>query len=127
MTEDAGTGGCRDIHRSTKILASRTDQYPNGPHRLDGCPNRVPKQAVPATDLPVQAAGGALSLGGNIAEWTESHTKGEQVLRGGSWLLPQAFFQRLALRRLGQPSAAALDAGFRCAKSADSWPGASAD
>src|SRR5262249_27056913 len=61
-------------------------------------------------------------LGGHVAEWTESHTKGERVLRGGSWLLPQPYFQRLALRRLGPPGAA-LDSSFRCAASVDSWPG----
>lgn len=58
----------------------------------------------------------------NVAEWTETHTKGERVLRGGSWLLPQPFFQRLALRRLGPPGAA-LDSSFRCAVSVESWPG----
>jgi formylglycine-generating enzyme required for sulfatase activity len=77
-------------------------------------PKPLPQRAVAVGD-------GARSLGGNITEWTESHTKGERVLRGGSWLLPQAYFQRLALRRLGQPGAE-LDAGFRCAKSAESWP-----
>jgi formylglycine-generating enzyme required for sulfatase activity len=84
-------------------------------------PAPLPKRAVAVTDMAIQVADGARSLGGNIAEWTESRIKGEQVLRGGSWLLPQAYFQRLALRRLGPPGAA-LDAGFRCAKSADSWP-----
>jgi serine/threonine protein kinase len=74
-------------------------------------PQPLPKQAVP------QSRG----LGGNVAEWTETHTKGERVLRGGSWLLPQAFFQRLALRRLGPPGAA-LDSSFRCAATVASWP-----
>jgi hypothetical protein len=60
--------------------------------------------------------------GGNVAEWTETHTKGQRVLRGGSWLLPQPYFQRLALRRLGAPGAT-LDSTFRCAKSTDRWPG----
>lgn len=74
-------------------------------------PQALPKQAI------VQSHG----FGGNVAEWTESHTQGERVLRGGSWLLPQAFFQRLALRRIGPPGAA-LDSSFRCAASATSWP-----
>jgi formylglycine-generating enzyme required for sulfatase activity len=84
-----------------------------------------PPQPLPKQALPVAAAGGviaqSLGLGGNVAEWTEAHTKGERVLRGGSWLLPQPFFQRLALRRLGPPGAA-LDSSFRCATSLDNWP-----
>jgi len=81
----------------------------------------VPTQAV-VTNMAAREADGASSLGGSIAEWTESHTKDEQVLRGGSWLLPQAYFQRLAARRLAPPGASLDDAGFRCAKSVDSWP-----
>ncbi len=84
-----------------------------------------PRQPSPKQAVPVAAAGGVIAqsrgFGGNVAEWTESHTKGERILRGGSWLLPQAFFQRLALRRLGPPGAA-LDSGFRCAASVESWP-----
>ena len=59
--------------------------------------------------------------GGNVAEWAETRLDGQRVLRGGSWLLPQPFFQRLALRRLAPPGAV-LDAGFRCAQSLESWP-----
>jgi formylglycine-generating enzyme required for sulfatase activity len=84
-------------------------------------PEPLFKQAVAVTGLATKVTDGARSLGGNIAEWTESYTKGERVLRGGSWLLPQAYFQRLAARRL-EPPGAALDAGFRCAKSVESWP-----
>ena len=76
-----------------------------------------PRPPQPAGSVVAQSRG----FGGNVAEWTESHTKGERVLRGGSWLLPQAFFQRLALRRLGPPGAA-LDSSFRCAASVESWP-----
>jgi formylglycine-generating enzyme required for sulfatase activity len=75
----------------------------------------------PAQPLPKHAIAQSRGFGGNVAEWTESHTKGERVLRGGSWLLSQAFFQRLALRRLGPPGAA-LDSSFRCAASVESWP-----
>ena len=59
--------------------------------------------------------------GGNVTEWTETRITGQRVLRGGSWLLPQPFYQRLALRRLAPPGAV-LDAGFRCAQSLESWP-----
>jgi formylglycine-generating enzyme required for sulfatase activity len=81
------------------------------------------KRVLPTTDAATAAHDGSRVLGGNVAEWTETHTKGERVLRGGSWLLPQPFFQRLALRRLSPPGAA-LDGAFRCAKSVESWPGA---
>jgi len=64
---------------------------------------------------------GSHGLGGDVAEWTESRIEGQPVLRGGSWLLPQPYFQRLALRRLASPGAV-LDGSFRCAKSLESWP-----
>jgi formylglycine-generating enzyme required for sulfatase activity len=86
-------------------------------------PAPLAKRVLPTTDAATAAHDGSRVLGGNVAEWTETHTKGERVLRGGSWLLPQPFFQRLALRRLSPPGAA-LDGAFRCAKSVESWPGA---
>jgi serine/threonine protein kinase len=89
-------------------------------------PKALPTQAVATTDMGTKVGGGALGLGGNIAEWTDSQSKDERVLRGGSWLLPQAYFQRLALRRLSPPGAA-LDAGFRCAMNVDRWPEATAE
>lgn len=86
-----------------------------------------PPELLPKHVLPVTAAGDTVAqsrgFGGNVAEWTEAHTKGERVLRGGSWLLPQPYFQRLALRRL-ETAGAALDSSFRCAVSVESWPGA---
>jgi Protein kinase domain/Sulfatase-modifying factor enzyme 1 len=57
----------------------------------------------------------------NVAEWTETRVQGQRVLRGASWLLPQPYFQRLALRRL-EPAGGVLDASFRCATSLESWP-----
>lgn len=77
-------------------------------------------EARPPQPLSKQVIAQSRGFGGNVAEWTESHTKGERVLRGGSWLLPQPFFQRLALRRIGPPGAA-LDSSFRCAASVESW------
>jgi serine/threonine protein kinase len=55
-----------------------------------------------------------------VAEWTETRIEGQHVLRGASWLLPQPYFQRLALRRLPPPGAV-LDSSFRCAASVASW------
>jgi serine/threonine protein kinase len=84
----------------------------------------APPTPLPQTALPVGAAGNltAHDMGGNVAEWTETPIAAQRVLRGGSWLLPQPYFQRLALRRLAAPGAV-LDAGFRCAMSVESWPG----
>jgi serine/threonine protein kinase len=65
---------------------------------------------------------GTGSVGLAVAEWTETRVEGQRVLRGASWLLPQPYFQRLALRRLAPPGAV-LDAGFRCAVFVESWPG----
>jgi serine/threonine protein kinase len=87
-------------------------------------------QPVPPVPLPARAValdGTALpasprGLGGNVAEWTETRIAGQRVLRGGSWLLPQPFFQRLALRRNPTTSGAAMDSSFRCAASLESWP-----
>jgi formylglycine-generating enzyme required for sulfatase activity len=86
-------------------------------------PAPVPERVLPVAETSAGENAKSRGLGGNVAEWTESHTKGERVLRGGSWLLPQPFFQRLALRRIGPPGAA-LDSGFRCAVSVENWPDA---
>jgi serine/threonine protein kinase/formylglycine-generating enzyme required for sulfatase activity len=79
-------------------------------------------------DPPASASSGAPQGAGSsgssrlaVAEWTETRVEGQRTLRGGSWLLPQPLFQRLALRRLPPPGAI-LDASFRCATSLESWP-----
>jgi formylglycine-generating enzyme required for sulfatase activity len=82
-------------------------------------PTQLPTRALAVTE---PAGHGSRALGGNIAEWTETRIEGQRVLRGASWILPQPYFQRLALRRLAAPGGV-LDAGFRCAMSLESWPG----
>lgn len=62
-----------------------------------------------------------LTEANNVAQWAETRIPGQRVLRGGSWLLPQPYFQRLALRRLAPPGGVS-DASFRCATSLESWP-----
>lgn len=69
-----------------------------------------------------RSGGVAQVASGRVAEWTETRTPSQHILRGGSWLLPEPYFQRLALRRQAPPGAA-LDASFRCAASVASWPG----
>jgi formylglycine-generating enzyme required for sulfatase activity len=84
-----------------------------------------PGAPLPAHAVPIDAREEP-GLGGNVAEWTETRIAGQRVLRGGSWLLPQPYFQRLALRRNPPPSGAVLDSSFRCATSLDSWPDSAA-
>jgi formylglycine-generating enzyme required for sulfatase activity len=82
----------------------------------------VSGRVFPWGDQPDGAAGSTAGASlGHVAEWTETRIPGQRVLRGGSWLLPEPYFQRLALRRLAPPGAV-LDAGFRCAASVGSWP-----
>ena len=81
-------------------------------------------RVFPWGDQPDPPPQSAPQAGLSVAEWTEPRIAGQRILRGGSWLLPQPFFQRLALRRLAAPGAV-LDASFRCATSVESWPDAS--
>lgn len=85
-------------------------------------PTQLPTRALAVTEPAVLGNDGSRPLGGNVAEWTETRIEGQRVLRGASWILPQPYFQRLALRRLAAPGGV-LDAGFRCATSLASWPG----
>jgi formylglycine-generating enzyme required for sulfatase activity len=95
---------------STRGAAGQVFPWGDAPER----PASLPSQPVAVS--PSRAPG-------NVAEWTEARILGQRVVRGGSWLLPQAYFQRLALRRVAQSGAPApLDASFRCAASATSWP-----
>jgi serine/threonine protein kinase len=84
-------------------------------------PAPLPRRALPVTAPGIGGKDGAHTLGGNVAEWTETWIEGQRVLRGASWILPQPYFQRLALRRLAAPGGV-LDASFRCAASVEIWP-----
>ncbi len=84
-------------------------------------PAPLPTRALAVTEPASAGKSGYRMLGGNVAEWTETRIEGQRVLRGASWILPQPYFQRLALRRLAAPGGV-LDAGFRCAASLESWP-----
>jgi formylglycine-generating enzyme required for sulfatase activity len=78
-------------------------------------------RVFPWGDQPDPPASSGARAGLAVAEWTEARIEGQRTLRGGSWLLSQPYFQRLALRRLAAPGAV-LDASFRCALSVESWP-----
>ncbi len=87
-------------------------------------PAPVAKSVRPEAEAGPAGALAALQWGSNVAEWTEARIQGQRVLRGGSWRLPQPYFQRLALRRLA-PKGAVLDGSFRCSSSLEAWPGSS--
>jgi len=82
-----------------------------------------PPMPLPAQLLPVPESGTDVSQTwlSNAAEWTETRIDGQRVLRGASWLMPEPYFQRLALRRLA-PRGAVMDSSFRCVHSLERWP-----
>ena len=65
---------------------------------------------------------GTRGLGGALWEWTIPNVGASAVLRGSSWLETDVVRERLAARRMEEPTHGYDDVGFRCAKSADSWP-----
>jgi formylglycine-generating enzyme required for sulfatase activity len=78
-----------------------------------------------ATDGPAEGIGGRYKgLSGNVWQWVDSKVGGRKVLKGGSWLEPNPANKRAATRRYELPNRADEDSGFRCAKSATSWPDA---
>jgi formylglycine-generating enzyme required for sulfatase activity len=75
------------------------------------------------TDGPAEGIGGRYKgLSGNVWQWVDSKVGGRRVLKGGSWLEPNPANKRAAARRYELPSRADADSGFRCAKSATTWP-----
>jgi serine/threonine protein kinase/formylglycine-generating enzyme required for sulfatase activity len=83
--------------------------------------NAAPSNLLAVSDqLPVGQFG-VRGLGGAVWEWVDGGTTSERVLRGASWLDTNPVHQRLATRRLEDPTRAFVDTGFRCAKSVDAW------
>ena len=77
------------------------------------------------TDGPDEGIGGRYKgLSGSVWQWVDTKVGGRRVLKGGSWLEPNPANKRAATRRYELPSRADEDSGFRCAKSAPSWPDA---
>jgi formylglycine-generating enzyme required for sulfatase activity len=90
----------------------------NNAHLSDGS---APSNLLPVSDQPPIAEFGVRGLGGAVWEWVDGGTTSERVLRGASWLDSNPVHQRLATRRLEDPTHAFVDTGFRCAKSVDAW------
>jgi serine/threonine protein kinase len=64
-------------------------------------------------------------LSGNVWQWVDTtNANGAKVLKGGSWLEQNPANRRAAVQRMEQPSRADADSGFRCARSAPTWPDA---
>jgi formylglycine-generating enzyme required for sulfatase activity len=63
-------------------------------------------------------------LGGTLWEWVAPNEGTIPVLRGPSWQETDPVRERLAARRLEDPSRAFADVGFRCAQPVEMWPDA---
>jgi hypothetical protein len=81
-----------------------------------------PTPLVPVTEQQPTGRFGNRGLGGSLWEWVNDGTPTQRVLRGASWRDRNPLEQRLAMRRLEDPTHAFIDTGFRCARSVDVWP-----
>jgi Sulfatase-modifying factor enzyme 1/Protein kinase domain len=63
-------------------------------------------------------------LGGALWEWVAPNKGTVPVLRGPSWQETDPVRERLAARRIEDPSRAFADVGFRCAQAVETWPDA---
>jgi serine/threonine protein kinase/formylglycine-generating enzyme required for sulfatase activity len=81
------------------------------------------KKLLPVDEQPVTGLFGARGMGDGLLEWVDSGTSAKRVLRGASWLDTNPVAQRLAMRRLVDPTRAfaLLDSGIRCSKSVETW------
>ena len=92
----------------------------NEPRAVGSTP---PRGLLPAGEQPMTGRFGTRGLGDGVLEWVNAASATDRVVRGASWLDTDPVSQRLAMRRLLTPPIyALLDTGFRCAKSAQSWP-----
>jgi hypothetical protein len=81
-----------------------------------------PTPLVPVTEQQPTGRFGNRGLGGSLWEWVNDGTPTQRILRGASWRDRNPLEQRLAMRRLEDPTHAFIDTGFRCARSVDVWP-----
>jgi formylglycine-generating enzyme required for sulfatase activity len=89
--------------------------------------NEPLRDVSPAVLLPVtqqQRTGrfGNRGLGGSLWEWVDEGSAHQPALRGASWRDSNVLDQRLAARRLEDPTRAFVDSGMRCARVAEIWP-----
>ncbi|HWX27614.1 MAG TPA: bifunctional serine/threonine-protein kinase/formylglycine-generating enzyme family protein [Steroidobacteraceae bacterium] len=92
--------------------------------RAEDAPDPRTTRLWPAAKLPGTGFSGGRGLGGVLWEWTNGATDAKPILRGPSYLVNVAFFQRLATRNQENPTRARVDIGLRCATGAETWPDA---
>jgi formylglycine-generating enzyme required for sulfatase activity len=94
--------------------------------RAENAPDPRTTRLWPAARLPGTGFFGSRGLGGGLWEWTNGATDAKPILRGPSYLVNLAFYQRLATRDHEDPARARVDIGLRCAVAAETWPDARA-
>jgi len=90
--------------------------------RVEEAPGSNARRLWPVAKLQPTGAFGGVGLGGLVWEWTDGSGDARPILRGPSYLVNLAFYQRLATRDRENPSHARVDTGLRCAMSVDTWP-----
>jgi hypothetical protein len=82
------------------------------------------RRLLPVDQQPATGRFGNHGLGGALWEWVAPNEGTVPVLRGPSWQETDPVHERLAARRLEDPSRAFADVGFRCAQPVETWPDA---
>jgi formylglycine-generating enzyme required for sulfatase activity/tRNA A-37 threonylcarbamoyl transferase component Bud32 len=94
--------------------------------RAQAAPDPKTSRLLPVAKQQASGAFGSRGLGGSVWEWAEGAADTGPILRGPSYLVNLAFYQRLATRERESPLHARVDTGVRCAMSAEAWPDAPA-
>jgi serine/threonine protein kinase len=82
------------------------------------------RRLLPVDQQPATGRFGNHGLGGALWEWVAPNEGTVPVLRGPSWENTDPVHERLAARRVEDPSRAFADVGFRCAQPVETWPDA---
>jgi formylglycine-generating enzyme required for sulfatase activity len=93
-------------------------------NRPEDAPGPALRHIRPVSSLKSTGYFGSLGQGGVVWEWTEGAQDSRPILRGASYLVNLAFYQRLAMRERENPLHARVDTGIRCAASSTAWPDA---
>ena len=77
---------------------------------------------LPVTEQLRTGRFGNRGMGGALWEWVDEGSAHQPALRGASWRDSNVVDQRLAARRLEDPTRAYVDSGVRCARFSEIWP-----